>query len=426
MKPASQSFTPKTFLHASALLFVCGNLATFIQFVYQSIMRRGLPTGDFSLVNSLFSLSGFLTLPMAFLMPVMARKWAELRARGEIALSVKYLYRTSIISLLYGLLIAGVMYFQMDFLKHFLNTGNEAAIRALLWGLILMQAVAMATVFLQGMQAFGLLAIVALASPVVRLVFGDLWVKAGYGAAGGVWATNVQNLVSLFAVLWFLGKRGLLRTQPAQEQEVKHWQFQDFWIPAMALTVLCILVHTDFVMVRQFFSPAASDRFATAALFGHGMIFFLQPISSVLLPKVVDHFEGWEKAEEKISRKALALSFGLAVFMAIVGTLLAEPVLTLFAGRDDPATLRLVQLFLWAMIPSALASICLNALVARLQARLILICLGASLILPLWIVWKHDSFEDILMAHFTTGTVLLLVIVLGNLGRLNAPERRRK
>src|SRR3989344_9534125 len=238
-------------------------------------------------------------------------------------------------SFLYGLIISVVLFSQIDFFKSWLNTQNEAALHAFIWGLLLIQIIGMAGVFLQGMQVFGLLALSALLTPLLRLFLGDLFLKAGWGAASGVWATNLQNLVVFFAAIWFMARQNLFRALPVTGKD-GGWRPSDLWVPAISVAVLSVLLNTDFVLVRHYFSPAEADRFATAALFGHSMIFFLQPISSVLLPKVVDHFEGWEKAETAIARKALALSFGLAVAMAGVGTLLAEPVLTLFAGHADP------------------------------------------------------------------------------------------
>ncbi len=381
-------------------------------------MRHELPPGDFSLMNSLFSMMGFFSIPISVLGSIWIRKLAELRARGQLGLAVHYFKMMTLYSLVYAALACAVLFFQMEPLKIFLNTSNGFAVSSFIFGLIAVFGLSMAGVFLQGMQAFGFIALAALLTPLLRLLLGYFLLKVGWGVSAGVWATSLQGLVLFFATLWYLIRHELHKQPYHPGKEAHHWKAGDIWVPAVSMVIATVLMNSDFVLVQHFFPPAAADRFASAALFGHSMVFFLMPIASVVLPKVVDHFVGWEQAERSVARKSLALSLGLALAMAAAGTVLAGVVLKVFAGKTDPETLTLIRWFLWAIIPMALAFICLNALVARLQGGLILFCLVISLLLPAMIAWNHGKLSDVLVAHCTVGTLLLSVMVFGNLHRL--------
>lgn len=409
---------PRSFLQASVLLFVCSNLANVFQFIFQTLMRRKLPEGDFSLMNSLFSSAFFIALPISIWQQIWVRKFAELRARGRLGLAVHYFRTTTFYCMIYAVVVFGILYFNLPLVKGFLNTDNNTAIFAFVAGLLLTLASATPSALLQGMQAFGWIATLALLTPLFRLLLGLLLLGLGWAAAAGVWATTLQSVIPVVAVILYYYRNGLGKFAPESDREERHWKLGDVWVPGVSVVIGTVLLNTDFVLVQHFFPPQLADRFATAAIFGHSMIFFLMPISMVVLPKIVDHFEGWEKAETSVARKALALSFGLALFMAAVGTLLAPAVLKIFMGKSDPETLQLVRLFLWAIIPTSLAAICLNALVGRLQGRLLLVCLVAALMLPLIISLRHENLFQVLTAHAIVGTLLLAVMVGGNLGRL--------
>jgi O-antigen/teichoic acid export membrane protein len=413
---------PRSFLQASVLLFVCSNLANVFQFVFQTLMRRKLPEGDFSLMNSLFSSAFFVALPISIWQQIWIRKFAELRARGRLGLAVHYVKKMTFYCLAYALLAAGVLFLNLPLLKGFLNTDNNAAVSAFVMGIILTLALPMTSILLQGMQAFGTLAATAILTPLFRLALGFALLQLGWAAAAGVWATALQNLVPMVAAIWFLYHFGLNKLPLESDRDERHWKLGDIWVPGMSVIIATVLMNTDFILVQHLFDKPQADRFATAAIFGHSMVFFLMPISAVLLPKVVDHFEGWEHSESSVARKSLALSLVLAVFMAGVGTVLAPPVLKIFMGKSDPETLQLVRWFLWAMIPTSLASIGLLALVGRLQGRLVLMSLAAALVLPVLIFWRHENLFQVLTAHAIVGTLLLAIMVGGNLGRLkNAP-----
>jgi len=401
------------------LMFVCSNLANVFQYLFQSVMKRELAVGDFSLMNSLFASTGFLAIPIGVWTQIWARKFAELRVQGRVGLAVHYLRTMSIYSILYAVVCCAGVWLFLDQFKALLRTDNTFVLAAFLSGVFISLALPLPPTLMQGLQAFGVLAVTALAIPIVRLAFGVIFVKLGWGAAAGLWATMLAGIVPPVVAFGYIWRYGLFRLPAGKGDQIPHWKAHDIWVPGVSVVVVMILTGIDYILVRHLFSPEAADRFTTAAIFGHAMVFFLLPISTVMLPKVVDHFEGWATAEKSVVRKALALSLGIAVLMAAGGTLLAGVALKLFAGKTaDLETLSLIRWFVWAMIPTALATLCVNALVARLQGKLMMVCLLVSLALPTLIWFRHATLKDVLVAHFVVGSCLLAVIILGNWKRL--------
>ena len=107
------------------------------------MMRRELPVGEFSLMNSLFNLAPLVMLPVAFLGSVWARKLAELRAREELGLAVHYVKRWTVYFVMYGAAISVVLYLRSDWLSGFLKTDDNAALYALMMGIIVSLGVSM-------------------------------------------------------------------------------------------------------------------------------------------------------------------------------------------------------------------------------------------------------------------------------------------
>ncbi|MCC6352821.1 MAG: hypothetical protein IT577_02980 [Verrucomicrobiae bacterium] len=413
----------RSFLRTSLMLFVCTNASSVFQFVFQSLMRRELPTGDFSLMNSAFGTASLTALPVAIWGQVWVRKFSEMRARGQVGLAFASVRRFSAYALLLALAVVGLALGAAPALGAFLNTTNTAAVIALAFLLGASVAFPMTGVVFQGMQLFGVMSLVAILGPIVRLTLGLVLIHHGLGAASGIWATSTAALVPAVVAARLILSRGWFSLPPESGTATTGWRLPDLWVPAAGVAITTILVNTDFVLVQRFFAKPDADRFATAAIFGHSMIFFLMPIASVLLPKVVDHFEGWEKSERSVARKALALGLGLALTMALAGTALAPLAFNIFAGESDPETVALIRWFLWAIIPTALACIGISALVGRLQQRLILACLMVSLALPALIIWRHETVGQILGAHLAVGVALLAVIVGGNLPRRRSEHR---
>lgn len=407
----------RSFLHASMMLFVCSNAANMLQFVFQALMRRGLPTGDFSLMNSAFGTVALTALPVAIWSQVWVRKFSEMRARGQTGSAFARVKLFSVYAGAVAVGILGMALCAIPALSGFLNTANIPAVVALACLLGASVAFPMTNVVLQGMQLFGLLSLVAILGPALRLCLGLVLLRQGFGASAGIWATLVAGLLPTAAAAYAIVRHGWFSLPPESGHAVAAWRLPDLWVPAAGIAITTILINTDFVLVQRFFEKSEADRFATAAIFGHSMIFFLMPIASVLLPKVVDHFEGWAKAERSVARKALALGLVLAIAMALGGTALAPIALKIFAGTTDPQTIALIRWFLWAIVPTSLACIGLTALVGRLQERLVLACLLVTLTLPALIVWRHESLMQVLWAHLFVGIALLAVIIGGNLPR---------
>ncbi|MBV9463717.1 MAG: hypothetical protein JO317_05755 [Verrucomicrobiae bacterium] len=412
--------TPRRFLQASALLFAASNSAFFFQFLFKSLVVRQVPQGDFSVLDSLLGVSSLVSLPVVIFTTIWVRKFAELRARGELGLIRALVGKLNIVCLAYAAIVCAVTILQARTLHQFLRFDNDLAVWGCVASLFISLAFPMFASLPQAMQGFGIIAAIAFFSPVCRLVFGWLMVRVFHmGVAGAVWASFFAALCSLVLSLYFY----LRQSWPAVEGAAS-WRRQLNWkdvlAPTLSILVVSILMQTDLVAVRHFYAPADSDRFAIAAQFGHAVFFFITPVTLVLLPKVVDHFVGWEQAESRLTRKALGASLLLLAAMAIGGNLLAPLALRLFTGAAEPSQVALTRWFLWAVIPTSLAYVGLQALVARLQTRLLVLALVGSLLLPGYVALRHTALTDVLWAHFLSGTALLAVIGAGNLRRLRA------
>jgi O-antigen/teichoic acid export membrane protein len=234
---------------------------------------------------------------------------------------------------------------------------------------------------------------------VVVLIFG------GY-AAGATGAIFVGLMSALTIGAW--QNREYWRIQP---EPIVWWKFWWNWLVrvvplTLGLGAATFMLSADMLFVQWFFNKEQTGYYAAAGMIGRALVYFTQPLTAVMFPKVV------RSAAQSKKTDVLALTLGvtaLAGGAAALGcTVLPSLPLRIVYDKSFLAVATpLVPWFAWCMLPLTLANVLISAMMARAQFKsvpwLVLVAAGYAVAL----YFRHDSFQMVIQTLGIFGLLLL-------------------
>jgi O-antigen/teichoic acid export membrane protein len=230
---------------------------------------------------------------------------------------------------------------------------------------------------------------------VVVLIFG------GY-AAGATGAIFVGLMAALTIGAW--QNRDYWRIQP-EPIVWRNWLGRVVPL-TLGLGAATFMLSADMLFVQWFFNKEQTGYYAAAGMIGRALVYFTQPLTAVMFPKVV------RSAAQSKKTDVLALTLGvtaLAGGAAALGcTVLPSLPLRIVYDKSFLAVATpLVPWFAWCMLPLTLANVLISAMMARAQFKsvpwLVLVAAGYAVAL----YFRHDSFQMVIQTLGIFGLLLL-------------------
>jgi O-antigen/teichoic acid export membrane protein len=151
------------------------------------------------------------------------------------------------------------------------------------------------------------------------------------------------------------------------------------------------MLSADMIFVRHFFPEERTAYYAAAGMIGRALVFFTQPLTAVMFPKLVHSAARSQKTD--VLARVLGVTLLLGVAAAIGCTLFPSLPLRIVYDKSylDVAT-PLVPWFVWSMVPLTLSIVLINSLMAHARFAsvipLVIVALGYATALYFF----HDSF----------------------------------
>ena len=258
--------------------------------------------------------------------------------------------------------------------------------------------------FLQGHQNFLWLGWTSIINGIAR--FSAMCVAVlvlGCWAGGAMMAVLVGTLAAAAVGGWQIRKFWRLESEP-----IVWRQWVRRLIPlTFGLGALTFMLSADMIFVRHFFQEETA-YYAAAGMIGRALVFFIQPLAAVMFPKIVKSAALAEKTD--VLAQAIGVTALTGGAAAVACTLFPSLPLRIIYDRSffEIAT-PLVPWFAWCMLPLALSTVLVNALLAKAQFKAVpwiaLVAIGYGLALYL----HHDSFKTVILTLGTFGSLLLAV-----------------
>jgi len=232
---------------------------------------------------------------------------------------------------------------------------------------------------------------------IIVLVFG------GY-AAGGMFAVFLGTLTATLLGAWHNRRYFQMKPTPVI------WRA---WLGrvvplTLGLGASMFMLSVDMVFVQRFFSKEQTAFYAAAGMIGRALVFFTQPLTAVMFPKVVQSAARAEKTD--VLAQALAVT-ALAGGVAALGcTVFPSLPLRIVYGKSflEIAT-PLVPWFAWCMLPLTLSMVLINGLLARAQFRAVPWLVAVAVCYGVALYFRHETFKMVIQTLGLFGLLMLAV-----------------
>lgn len=400
-------------------LFAAFMVSNVFSYGFQVAMGRLLTPAEYGFLNSLLAVFVVLSVPLATVPMVLARKTAEYNAGNDFS-RIRSLIRLAYRRLLFvGLFGLAAFALGARFLADYLHAPSIAPV--LLLGLCACSsfAVPVNAAVLQGLQDYKWMGINAGLGGPARFFFCVALVAAGFGVNGALAGMVLCNL-SLWLATYFPIRRHLLRGAdgPGHVHQLSLAHVFPVFLANLAFTVL---TQADMILVARYFPAHEAGMYAAAAILGRSVMYVPGAFVQALFPMVSDH-QSRNLDSRHLLLKALGATLSLSGSGAALFFLFPEMILRVFFGVHYMEAAPVLRFFGLAMLPMAILMVLMNYSIAKGERRFsCVLALGAFLEVA-FICLRHDSLLKVVFVIMAVGVFL----VAAGLGGSRIPPASRK
>lgn len=391
MQPEITKRTEKhhvTFFRQSGWLMFASTASGALMYAVHPIVSRGVPSGEYGVFTTLLQVVALMGIPAVGLTPVIAQQAAAAITEEQqriVASEFRAVWKAIFFIWLAMMLVLAVFWRQA--LAGLKIENSTALAAAAIVGLAAMW-MPLVNGILQGRQNFFWLGWTNILNGVGRLSFVCLIVFLLHGWAAGAMSAVFLGMMAVIIV-------GCWQVRDAWKTKAAPVQWRDWLGRVVPLTfglgAATFMLSADMIFTQNFFPREQTGFYAAAGMIGRALVFFTQPLSQVMFPKLARSRATGEKTN------ALGLALGatlLAGGAAAIGCTLF-PSLPLRLAMYGPAYIAtaspLVPWFAWCMLPLTLSTVLINSLMARSKFSavpwLVLVAIGYGV--ALMMVGKH-------------------------------------
>ncbi len=426
IKPLFRYFNSEGLLRDGTVLLAGITGAHVFNLLFQMVMGRCLPPGEFALLAALLGMFNVLALPLNVVTVSMTRYSGLLVAegrRGDVRrLALRWGLKLSVL----GLLLSLICLLFPRLLSRFVLLDRLAPIY--IFSATLVGIFCRPVVFgvLRGLQSFWAWCICNVFGAGMRLVAGALLVLyvspyAGWGLLAhglGFYGAMILGILMLCCLL----RKDAPSRQPLPSMHT--YLFGSF----LVLLGYSIMVSGDIVMIRKRF-PEASGDFAYAATLGRLVLLAPQALVGSMFPKIVAARQDVRRQMLLFGKTIVATVLGVAGAAAVLSAC-ARPVVMWIFNIDNPSP-ELVfwcRALAWTMVPVAALNVPLRVALAqhRLWITALVPVAAACYVTASYTLDGGPSMVlASLVAASTTALLLLCILVIRGAARQLDEEKKK-
>jgi len=403
-----------TFFRQSGWMMMAATASGAFMYAVHFVVSREIPKGEYGVFTTLLQVISLMGIPAIGLQPVIAQQQAAAitdEQQRVVASEFRAVWRVIFFIWLGMALVAGIFWQQI------------------LAGLKIENSAALAVTVLIGLAAMWM-----------PLVMGILQGRQDFFWLG--W-TNIFNGVGRFGIVciliflfhvWAAGSMSAVLLGMMAVIVIGGWLIRDVWkikpvpvawrnwlkrvIPlTLGLGAATFMLSADMIFTQNFFPREQTGFYAAAGMIGRALVFFTQPLTLVMFPKLARSAATGEKSNALELALGATLLAGVAA--AIACTLFPWLPLLIVNGKSFLVAASLVTWFAWCMLPLTLSMVLINSLMARSKFSavpwLVLVAIGYGVALA--VVGRHagslaDTQSGLRMMIQTLGVFNVLMFAV--------------
>jgi O-antigen/teichoic acid export membrane protein len=375
-----------TFFRQSGWMMMAATASGAFMYAVHFVVSREIPKGEYGVFTTLLQVISLMGIPAIGLQPVIAQQQAAAitdEQQRVVASEFRAVWRAIFFIWLGMALVAGIFWQQI---LAGLKIENSAALAVTV--LIGLAAMWMPLVMgiLQGRQDFFWLGWTNIFNGVGRFgIVCILILLFHVWAAGSMSAVLLGMMVVIVIGGWLIREVWKIKPVPVAW---RNWLKRVIPL-TLGLGAATFMLSADMIFTQNFFPREQTGFYAAAGMIGRALVFFTQPLTLVMFPKLARSAATGEKSNAlELALGATLLAGGAA---AIACTLFPWLPLLIVNGKSFLVVAPLVTWFAWCMLPLTLSMVLINSLMARSKFSavpwLVLVAIGYGVALAM--VGRH-------------------------------------
>jgi O-antigen/teichoic acid export membrane protein len=163
--------------------------------------------------------------------------------------------------------------------------------------------------------------------------------------------------------------------------------------------------------VRHFFPQEQTAYYAAAGMIGRALVFFTQPLTQVMFPKLVRSTAQARKTD--VLKQVLGITVLLGGLAALGCTIMPTlPLRVIYDKSYLDVAGPLVPWFAWCMLPLTLSNVLINSLMARGRFAAVPWLVAVAVGYGVALYFHHGSFQAVIGTLGIFGLLMVTVCVL--------------
>ncbi|QPC84962.1 hypothetical protein G4Y79_11505 [Phototrophicus methaneseepsis] len=334
----------------SLVFLVASTGVSGLNLIHNVLMGRLLSPADYSQLTFIITLQLLIGLLPTALQTVAARFTARYQAHNEESLLTVLYHQIGRFSWIIGLVVGVIMLILSPLMIQLFQLDGLNILLPVVVAIPFFVRMGPDRGLLQGISSYYWLSVAYVMEGVIRLgigvILGYALLAAGRSLEGAVWGVAEAMLVTWF-ISWLAMRHFQKQSQPAANVELslerKEWQ-QLAWMTGLVLIGQALITNSDFLLVKNFFSPQEAGLYAAVSVLGRIVYFGALPLTILLVPLIARR-----QALGQPTRPILMLLIGGGVavcsLLILVAAIFAPNLLGLLYGEDYIAAASLLPVY---------------------------------------------------------------------------------
>lgn len=349
-------------------------LASFLNLLCQLLIAHRLKPEDFAVFNTLLSIFMIISAPFLTLQSGIIKYISEFNARGEYEKIKKFISGISIRVTTFSFFVLIIFYIFSNSIMLKLQVPSIAAMHILTALIFLSCITPVFSGSIQGMEFFNWFAAASVFGGLLKLALVALFIKLGFNISGALSSFLITTAITL-GVYYFVLKRAISVKDtgclPHAVFKINYKSFFSYLFP-VAISTFCfmVLVSSDMVLIKRYFSPADAGEYSLAQMVGKIFLFLPGAISIVMFPRTSGlHAKNMDTAHTL--KKSLLYAFILCAAAAICYNFFPSLLLRILTGKTTESAVILGRMFSFSMSLFSLLFIVISYFLSKKDLRFV-------------------------------------------------------
>ena len=398
----------KYILSRSFIIIAASLFANFFAYLFQLASGRYLSVEDYSILVSLFSLSGILLTLLTFFTGGITKLVAEIKD-DNYPVRISALFVTVFkVQFFLALTISLLIIFFTPFISDTLKITNREIIFAFSFAIFAGNLIGFMVPFLQGLLRFKAYSLSLFLAAFTKFLVAIFIILLGLGLVDIFWGLFIATLLVGYIQFILLQKNLTIKNYDFAREDfselVKYSVYSSLGVAGLSL-----LQNVDVLMVKYYFPEMTAGIYSSVSVIGKIIFFAASPITIIVLPICAQNF-----------KKGLDFTrpFLLAVLVSTTISFVSFLVYTFFPGflveilfsNKYIDAVPLLGIYALYMIFFTLLNLLTIFLISISKFKLASVTFLTPIIQLAGIVFYHDTLREIIVVNIISCIIVILAI----------------